>query len=279
MNLSSENIENEISSIFNKEFKELDNFEFIDPYQDNPTLQIESNYPPGLGYSIAHSLSHFELYEYFEDYFFKTFDLYIDKKRIDAGLSNKVKLHLISLIKDKHGNYDKKVMYHHYLKSCIYYSHDLDHNQIPKNFISQETLETINLFSEWYDFVKLLEKIKKSKKLKEKYFYYLPNETPKEFKELFIQKSMFENIGELRKRDKFLNSDIFPFKNTFGKIKTTSKMAESFYILLINVLYNGTLKSSTKDSKPIKRYILEDINFEKSNLINLLHKQLPEYIL
>ncbi|MFN4152997.1 MAG: hypothetical protein ACK4IX_18785, partial [Candidatus Sericytochromatia bacterium] len=166
-------------------------------------------------------------------------------------------------------------LYHLHLKSCIHFSNQLDTNLINDNFISSEELEMISLFKDWYDFILLLEKLKQPYKGK----YKLPNEMPKEFKQLFSSKYMFENINELRKKDKFLSSDIFPFKNTFGKLKSSSKMADSFYKLLINVLYNGKLRATTKNNEIIRRYILEDLNFENAKLINLLHRQLPEVIL
>lgn len=267
--LSSKNLEDEISAIYQNEIFELDNFDYSDfDTSIYPDLDI-------LNIKIADNLSDYELYEYFEEYFFKTFEVYVDNVRIIKEDSNKIKLILINLIQNLNQTFDKKQSYHKYLKSNIHFSNQLNFDEVPDGFINKSSLKTIQLYKEWYDFVKLLEvemEVKKNKK-------NLPSTTPIEFKKLFISKNMMENIEQLRNSDIFLNSDTFSFNDTFKRITNSNKMAESFYTLLIKVLYNGKRQSTTLKGKPYSKYVLEDIDFENSNLFNLLYNKLPEEIL
>lgn len=278
LNLSTHNFENEIKEIFDNEIDFLksiwnfnsDTVKYLEEFSGDRGIVSYGDEQVEFG----HNLSHYELYEYFEKYFFHTYEILLDGKRLDILKKDKVRKEFLLLISQRN-NVGKKEFYHLFLKSCIYFSNQLEINSIDDKFISSNELEVINLFKAWYDFVLLLEKLKQPYKGK----HVLPNEMPKEFRQLFMSKSMLDNINELRMKDKFLSSDIFPFRNTFGKLKSSAKMADTFYTLLINVLYNGKLKPTTFNKERISRYILEDINFEDSKLINLLHKQLPEVVL
>lgn len=278
LNLSTSNFEIEIKEIFDQEIdflKSIWNFQsdsanYLDDFSNERNIVS----PNSNHIEFGHNLSDFELYEYFEKYFFKTFEILLDGKRLDILKKDKVRKQLLLLIYGRKGS-RKKELYHKYLKSCIYYSNMLEIDSIPENIIPSKAIEIIELFKHWYDFVELLEQLK----VFNKQGNILPSETPPEFKKLFVSKSMINNINELRKKEAFLSTDVFPFKNTFGKLSTQTKMGDSFYKLLINVLYDGELKSSTLNRESIRRYILKDIDFEKSKLINLLHKPLPEFIL
>lgn len=268
INLSSEKLEDEILGIYQNEIFEIDNFDYsnfdISMYQDLDIRNIK----------IADNLSEYELYEYFEEYFFKSHEVFVDNLRIGKEYSNKIKLILTNIIQNNF-DFNKKQSYYKYLKSNIYYSNILNFDDVPDGFIDENSLAIIQLYKQWYDFVLILESIKELKRNKE----VLPSKIPKEFKNLFASKNMMLNIEQLRKSDDFLSSDMFPFNDTFKRIRTVNKMAESFYKLLINVLYNGKLNSTTSNKIPVKRYVLEKLDFENSRLFNFLYNKLPEEIL
>lgn len=273
--LKSETLSQDIHSIYEQELSELDNFGLYQEINDQGVVNTSFHHSD-LGFKIADNLSPYELWEYFQINFLMASDLYVDNNKVsEMYYLNQIQLMLLSLITNKNPDTDKKILYHDYLKSCIYFSNVLNTSEIPTNFISERELKAINLFKEWFDLVELLEVLKEVKKKENR----LSNTAPKEFVDLFILKSMDKNIKEIISVAGLLSLGIFPFKDTYSRIKEPKKMAKSFYNLLVAVLYNGKLTSSTKNNKPIRFYKLEKIDFENSNLTNLLHKQLPEEIL
>ncbi len=275
IDLKSVTLNQDIESIYRQELSELDNFGHYEEITEKGIVNTTFHHSD-LGFKIADNLSSYELWEYFQVNFLMVSDLYVDNKKVsETNYLNQIHLILFSLITNNNPNIDKKILYYNHLKSCIHYSKILDLNEVPENFISERELKTIKLFKEWFDLVELLEDLKETNKKDER----LPNTAPKEFIDLFLLKSIDKNIKELISVAGFLSLGMFPFKDTFSRIKSPKKMAESLYVLLVSVLYNGKLTSSTKNGKPIRFYKLEKIDFENSNLNNLLHKQLPEEIL
>lgn len=274
LDLKSKNLHQDIETIYKNELAELDNFSFYKQIEETGNL-LTSFHHNQLGFSIAGNLSPYELWNYFDIHFLNTYDLFIDNERINEAQLNQIKIILLGIISKRNPKADKQNLYYHFLKSSIYFSKILNFADVPENFLSDKEQKTIELFKKWYEFVELLEKLKEKTKKDQR----LSNTAPDDFIDLFESKTMMEDIKEISSVSNFLSSGMFPFKDTFGKIKKSEQMAASFYSLMIRVLYNGQLSSSTKEGKPIRFYKLEEISFEKSGLTNLLHRPLPEVIL
>jgi len=189
-------------------------------------------------------------------------------------VKDKIRLILLNLVIGNTDNVDKTKLYHQYIKSCIYNSSLVDlNNEFLIETQDKDEIESIKLFKEWKLFIRLLESKKENVKSRHK----LPNKPFREFKALFRQRNMKGNIKNLRNFDHILNTDIFPFNDTFKKIKTEPQMVNAFYKLLIYSYFNGELKPSTKKGKRIYQYVFDEFN--NSDIINLQFKDLPEFIL
>lgn len=223
---------------------------------------------------LSHPYRDYEVYSFFEKYFFDEHITLMDNKRLNGSQVNKIKRRILELILGN-GMLTKQEAYYKYLKSCIYFSSILNINELEKGFVSFQEIEIINLFKDWYPFVELLEQ---HKEITKKY-QRLPTKVLPEFETLFYKLNMKDKIEQLRIKELFLSTDIFQFNDTFKRYKTNPHYLNGFYVLLIKVLYNGNLKQSTKDKISVSYYNLEDIEFENSNLKNLLYKPIPEYIL
>ncbi len=223
---------------------------------------------------LSHPFRDYEIYVLFEKYFFEEHITLIDNKRLNGSQINKIKRRILELILGN-GRLTKQEAYYKYLKSCIYFSSILNTNELGEDFVSFQEIEIINLFKDWYSFVELLEE---HKEISKKY-QRLPTKAFSEFETLFYKLDMKDKIEQLRIKELFLSTDIFQFNDTFKRYKTNTQYLNGFYVLLIKVLYNGNLKQSTKDNIPVSHYNLKDIDFENSELKNLLYKPIPEYIL
>ncbi len=119
-----------------------------------------------------------------------------------------------------------------------------------------------------------------SKKTKMKLKYRLPNTPIPEFTSLFNELDMENNLKKISSIDMIISTGLIPFKNTFfAKQKSKVQTIESFYSLLIKTFFNAELKSTKISSIPVNVYVLEDLMFDESELINIVYNQLPEIIL
>lgn len=224
---------------------------------------------------FSHSLSNFELLEYFEEYFFRSFELRIDNKKLTQADINKIYIILLQLIFEK--NFDSgKALQKQYFKSCVYFATKIDFDDIIVNErLSINQKEIIRLYQEWWKMIDLLN----SKKIKVKHKYRLPNTPIPEFISLFNELDIQSNINKLQSLDKIIFNSIIPFKSTLKKQETKEQMINSFYILLIKTFFNAELKSTKISSIPVNVYVLEDLMFDESELINIVYNQFPEIIL
>lgn len=257
--LSSDKLFEQILEIYNNELK------FISSLWKWPEHEVE----------FSNSLSDFELLEYFEEFFFKSFEVRIDNKKLTQTDTVKIYTVLLKLIFEKNFNSGKELQ-KQYFKSCVYFSSKIDfsdHNVIEKLNIKQK--EIIKLYQDWWKLVDLLNSKKKRTKLKHK----LPNNPFPEFISLFNELNIENNISNLQDIDIVISKSLIPFKNTLKKHQSKEQMINSFYILLIKTFFNGDLKSTKIMGEPIYHYVLEDLIFYEAELINIIYNQLPEVTL
>lgn len=259
INLSSENLFEEISNIY---YKELN---FISSLWKFPNDEIE----------FSHNLSGFELIEYFEEFFFKSFEVRIDEKKLTQADIAKIYKALLQLVFDVNFESGKELQ-KLYFKSCVYFSMNVDLNDtfIAERLNSNQK-EIIKLYQDWWKLVSLLDSEKEKMLLKHK----LPNSPSHKFISLFNELDIDNNLELLKNMDRIISKSIIPFKDTLKKQNSKRQRIESFYSLLIKTFFDGSLKSSKRLSKPVNVYALEDLKFEDSELINIVYNQFPEIIL
>lgn len=258
--LDSNKLSEQISEIYNNELK------FITSLW-NPESDIDIEF--------SHNLSDFELLEYFEDYLFNYFELWIDREKLTQSNLNKIYKILLQLIFDSNTTSSKDFQ-KLYFKSCVYFASKVNLDDISiVEVLNSKQKKIIKLYQDWWKLVSLLEFNKKKMKLKHK----LPNNPFPEFISLFNELDIENNLKNLQNIDVVIAKSLIPFKNTLSKQKSKGQMIESFYSLLIKIFYNGHLKSTRFLGNPINHYVLDDLLFEESELINLIYNRFPEYII
>jgi nitrogen regulatory protein PII len=236
-----------------------------------------------------------------EDYFFP-FKLYSDMEEsiigrnklvyIDGKVATKkqqdtIKLYLLDIInfKDFTLSSEKEIkerVYLYYLRSCIKYSMELDINidyfvDLEIGIYQMESVlgEVIFLFKEWNPFINL---IKSQVKVRTRgmVFSTNPNEA---FINLFNEKGMIDKLNKLMLTDKFLSTDIFPFRDTLSRIKEDEKIIKFFYKLLVNISFNFDSNYYPKVYGERHYSVLQINNLSDCSLNNLLYDSIPEVIL
>jgi hypothetical protein len=259
INLSSENLFEEISNIYYNELK------FISSLLKFQNDEIE----------FSHSLTGFELIEYFEEFFFKSFEVRIDVKKLIQADIPKIYKVLLKLVFDLNFESGKELQ-KLYFKSCVYFSMNVDlNNTFITERLNSNQRDIIKLYQDWWKLVNLLDSEKEKMLLKHK----LPNNPPQKFISLFNELDIDNNLEILKSIDKIISKSIIPFKNTLSKQNSKNQRIESFYILLIKTFFDGNQKSTKKATNPVNVYVLEDLKFEESELINLIYNKFPEVIL
>lgn len=222
INLSSQELENEINSIYKKEKDFLNSF-----YEE---------------FSFFSSLTAFEKFEYFTKYFFDDAETTIDNNLLTETSKDKIIFILIKLIIGNNIEADKGEVYLDYLNSSIYYAHNINLDVENHISIKENDLTRIKLFKKWNDFIVLLQKHERVRKKD----VVLPATMFPEFEKLFIDMNMKEELDDLARLDFVLSNKNFPFSERFRKCTTIKQYAKSFYKLLIEATYN------VKKAKPVK---------------------------
>ena len=265
IHLSSQNFGNEVKEIFTTELNSIaklwNPLDFLSEIEND---NIE----------FSHNLFPLEIYNYFESFFFRNYQLMIDGNKPTLQQNDKIKLEIIKLITNDVES-TKQSIYYNYLKSCICFTNQLNLDEVPENFISDNDLQIIKYFKEWYCFFELME----THKQKSRKNYFLPTKPFEEFSNLFDSLNIKDKILFILSNDRFLSSNIFPMKDTFSKYKTEKQLLKGFYTLLVNILYDGKLKSTSINKKSVNVYSLQEPIFDEVALTNFLHKPLPEVTL
>jgi hypothetical protein len=212
--------------------------------------------------------------------------VYIDGKLVIKKQLETIRLYLLNIIifKDLTLSTEKEIkqkVYIYYLQSCIKYSIELDINsdytvdlEIGTYQIDPVLGEVIFLFKEWTSFINLIIS-QVEVRAKDMILDTNPNE---DFITLFNERGMKDNLNKLMLRDKLLSTNIFPFKDTLGKIRVDHKYINFFYKILVDI----SLHLDSKYTKVgQKRYYtpLEINNFYENSLKNLLYDSMPEVVL
>lgn len=227
-------------------------------------------------YAFFNSFSAFEKWEYFRTEFFVINEVLVDDNQLTQTYKDKINLVLFKLIFENDIDADKTKVYLNYLKSSIYFSKEIELFICEYFKVSEENLELVNFFKEWNSFVELLE----SKKVKKKENIVLPSEVFLEFQQLFNDKKMIDILKEMMGKDLIISNKNFPIHDRFRKCETDKQFTNSFYRLLIEVLYNSPKYKVFKvDKKNTGFYVLNNGNVDDFEMKNILYKQKAEYYL
>lgn len=212
---------------------------------------------------------------------------YIDGKMATKNQMDTIRLYLLNIInfRDFTLSSEKEIkqkVYTYYLQSCVKYSIELDINvnytvdlEIGTCQFEPVLGEVVFLFKEWNSFINLI-KSQVQDRTRGMVLSTYPNE---EFIALFYEKGMKDKLNKLMLTDKFLSTDIFPFKDTLGRIREDEKIIKFFYKLLVNISFH--IKSDYYPKVYGERHysILQINNLSECSLNNLLYDSIPEVIL
>ena len=236
--------------------------------------------------------SKYKLYSELEESIIRNKLVYIDEKSATKKQFDTIRLYLLNIInfQESRPNNEKALkvkLYIYYLQSCVKYSMELDINrdysidlEIGTYQMQMELGATIFLFKEWNLFIELIRNsvfitAPRANSASRMVLSIYPSET---FVSLFNERQMKGKLNELRLLDKFLKTDIFPYKDTLGRIRDDEKACNFFYSLLVDVLFQKD--SKTVKVSQIRHYKIQHINnWEELNLDNLLYDSMPEITL
>jgi len=216
-------------------------------------------------------------------FLFDEIHLIIDEKLANNKRIEEVKLMVLKSIIDENSaifdlKEDKKLIYHYYLKSSLFYASHFIVNSYADNILSSyspDTLRVIELFYSWLDFIIILENSKKKRGRS----YTLPTKPTEEFIQLFVENNFELTLKELIEKDILLSTGLFPLKGSVRKINDAGKLINSFYSLLVRVLYNGTSTTYDVNGRREKLYKLNETDLFEGNYYNLLYKLVPEFVI
>ena len=222
--------------------------------------------------SILKHISKKEVYWYFRHYFFNK-RIIIDDRLATKKQLEEIHLYLFSIIigfnlknENQISSEERTKIFHHYLKSCIYYaSLSENHNHV---YLTKKEKELISLYKEWYELIKIIEESKVKNKVL--------NIAPKEFIEAFKKMKFHDNLKKLAKIDEVLSTSIFTFSEKLKK-KDTDQLIKFTYNSILKSVYNvgDSMPSSIFGNR--RAYTLNKLDW--SNLINLLYKPPPDVTL
>jgi hypothetical protein len=225
----------------------------------------------------------FRLMDDIFSFLFNDVQLIIDGSTADKAKIQECKLMILKTIIDENSTTfnlkeDKKVIYHYYLKSSVFYASKFmmnSYNENRQSAFSENTLRVIELFYSWMDFILVLENTKKKRGKS----YILPTNPDEAFINLFGRKNFGRILTELIEKDIFLSTGLFPFKDTVIRANNDEKLINYFYSLLMKIIYKGVSTPYTVDGIRVRFYRLEETDLFEGNYYNLLYKQVPFIVL
>lgn len=240
---------------------------------------------------LLNSISGIKLYEAVEYDIINSKVIYINNKKATKKEIELIQLHILFAIVYKgQDNFPiekaKNLLYVYYIQSCIKYANKVNFNE--ENIVTLEIGEIIlnenlcHLVSIYKDFSLFIELINQSiieappraGNPSKKIISPIPNQF---FKEMFTEKNMALKLAYLYGKDRFLKTDIFPFKDSFSRLNIEDKKVNYFYGMLIKIAFE-TEKTTKYQGK---RYnLINNINdFNNIDMCNLLHEDFPNYVI
>lgn len=235
--------------------------------------------------------SKYKLYSELEESIIGNKLVYIDAKLATKKQLNTIRLFLLNIINFNEITpcVEKEVkanLYPYYLKSCVKHSIELDINsnytidlEMGTFQVEQDLGEIIFLYKEWYLFINLIrsqiEVRTRASGINKKILNIKPSE---DFIALFNLKQMKDKLDLLMSKDKFLKTDIFPFKDTLGKIREDDKYVNFFYKILVDIAFEID-SEYTKIGQTRYYKILKNNDLTEQVLNNFLFDDIPEVVL
>ena len=229
----------------------------------------------------------YQLYFELENFFIgEDKEVYIDDKKASKKELETIKLYLLNIIvtsdlqtiKDDDYKEIKTNLFIYYIQSCLKHSEvailNGDLNKILTYELGKNKGKDVMLYIEWLPFIKLLInqiKIVKGRTGNEDRSI-IETKPNNDFKELFKEMKMGDNLMELLKIDYFLNTAIFPFNDTLSRLKNEEKIINFFYGLLLDISFQTEkIQINRKWVYQVNQiYELKNLNIE-----NLLFGYIP----
>lgn len=240
---------------------------------------------------LLHSISGIKLFEALEHEIINSKVVYINGKKAtkkDYELIRLLILHVIVYQNQKEFqiNQSKNLLFIYSLQSCVTYAKKVNFNEENKVTLAtgEITLEEnlFQLISIYKDIAFFIEEIRqmivqtrsRAGKPVKKLISISPNS---DFISLFREKDMASKLNYLKANDRFLSTNIFPFKDTFSRLNNEENQVLFFYGKLIDLI----LKIDGSYRYCGNRYYLVteiyDINTLK--LHNFLYTDFPNYVI
>jgi hypothetical protein len=219
-------------------------------------------------------LKPFEKLKLFKNFIFSTIVI-LDKKKLDAVGKEKVFLEILKIIFFNSKLTTKMEVYYFYIKSCVLNSNKVSTTSIDNYSLIKMEAAIIKVYKKW----KLLVDTIGLNIETYKHHNYVHDKAQKAFIKEYKNLDFSKDIKYLLAHDILLTTNIFPLKNSIGKVTELTKNINYVYKLTINVFFNTDTKKKEISIKG-KRTRVYIVKPKKSEVIpNLLFKDLPEVIL
>ncbi len=240
---------------------------------------------------VLYSLSGIKLYESIEFEIINSKVIYFNNKKATKKEVELIQLNILyAVVYKKQVNIPiekaKYLIYIYYLQSCVKFANRVNLNgefkitlEIGEISLDEKSCQLISIFKDFILFIELVNQSiivtpPRAANPSRKIISPIPNSI---FRTLFVEKNMSTRLGYLCRNDRFLKTDIFPFKDSFSRLNVEEKQVNYFYGIILNIAFD--IAKTTKFQGKRHHLINNVININTINICNLLHKDFPNYIL
>lgn len=222
------------------------------PYNENPDVTNLS------------VLSGNEIFLYINTYLNKR-KIYIDSELVDKNEIQSIKLNYLLNVLTLGGfsfDYSMKNQKDYckalYFKSCL--------NETILNDYTGSNEKMVFYFNHYKKWISLIEIINTciEKKFEKTLLSKKPNQS---FNNKFLELDMFNELKKFIEFDDIVKLNIFPFKDTFSKIKEIEKGINNFYKLLVETFFDVNEQDFQSSSEKGIRYYIINKSFSKETFI------------
>lgn len=240
---------------------------------------------------ILHSISGIKLFEALEHEIINSKVVYINGKKAtkkDYELIRLIILHVIVYQNQKEFqiNQSKNLLFIYYLQSCVTYAKKVNFNEENKVALAtgEITLDEnlFQLISIYKDIVFFIEEIRqmivqtrsRAGKPVKNLISISPNSG---FISLFREKDMASKLNYLKTNDRFLNTNIFPFKDTYSRLNNEENQVLFFYGKLLDLVLK--IDGSYRYCGNRYHLVTEIYDINTLRLHNFLYTDFPYYVI
>lgn len=240
---------------------------------------------------LLHSISGIKLFEALENEIINSKVVYINSKKAtkkDYELIRLLILHVIVYQNQKEFqiNQSKNLLFIYYLQSCVTYAKKVNFNEENKDTLStseitldENLFQLISIYKDIVFFIEeIMQMIVQTRSRAGKPVKNLIGISPNSgFISLFREKDMASKLNYLKANDRFLSTNIFPFKDTYSRLNNEENQVLFFYGKLLDLVLK--IDGSYRYCGNRYHLITEIYDINTLKLHNFLYTDFSDYVI